>query len=177
MTKRKIALPLRWGRLALAVLVFIMFLIPTTKCFPSLLGYVFGLFAVISFVAVLRLCVHYTITEEFLIANFLGIPYRKIPWNRVGSAMYVHKWKDIVTKYSVLVRGMTPRSKTIYGRIIFVSLVGCQKYIPTYHNRLLFSLMHPFRTMCLWLPEPTKYPTDQILDTIKEYYTDFQIQP
>ena len=177
MTKRKIALPLRWGRLILAVIVFLMFLLTTVKCFPSLLGYVFGLYAVISLVAVLRLCVHYTITEECLIANFLGIPYRKISWERVESAMYVHKWKDFVSKYSAITRGMTPRSNIIYGRIIFVTLIGCPEYIPTYHHRVFFSLMHPFSTMCLWLPDPSKYPTDQILDTFKEYYPNFQIQP
>ena len=177
--KRKITLPIRWGRLIITGVVFLMFFTGFTLIsqvqFHSVLNYILGVYALILFLAALRLCIHYTITEEGLIAKFLYIPFWKIPWERVGCAMYVHKWKDIVPKY--FGKGILPWVETSYGKIIFVSLIGCEKYIPSYHIRLFFSLRHPFRTMCLWLPSSSKYPTYQIVDTIKEYYPELKIQP
>ena len=179
--KRKITLPIRWGQLIITSVIFLMFFTGFTLIsqvqFHSVLNYILGFYMLIFFVAVLRLCVHYTITEEGLIANFLYIPFRKIPWERVGCAMYVHKWKDVVPKYSALFSGMLLGQETSYGKIIFVSLIGCEKYIPSYHIRLFFSLRHPFRTMCLWLPSGSKYPTYQIVDTFQEYYPELKIQP
>jgi hypothetical protein len=177
--KRKITLPIRWGRLIITSVVFLMFFTGFTLIsqvqFHSVLNYILGVYALILFLAALRLCIHYTITEEGLIANFLYIPFRKIPWERVGRAMYVHKWKDIVPKY--FGKGILPWVETSYGKIIFVSLIGCEKYIPSYHIRLFFSLRHPFRTMCLWLPSGSKYPTYQIVDIFQEYYPELKIQP
>lgn len=177
--KRKITLPIRWGRLIITGVVFLMFFTGFTLIsqvqFHSVLNYIFGVYALILFLTALRLCIHYTITEEGLIANFLYIPFRKIPWERVGCAMYVHKWKDIVPKY--FGKGILPWVETSYGKIIFVSLIGCEKYIPSYHIRLFFSLRHPLRTMCLWLPSGSKYPTYQIVDTFQEYYPELKIQP
>lgn len=178
-TKRKITLPIRWGQLVMTGVFFLIllygFILISQVQFHSVLNYILGFYVLIFFVAVLRLCVHYTITAEGLIANFLYFPFRKIPWERVGCAMYVHKWKDIVLKY--FGRGILPWLETSYGKIIFVSLIGCEKYIPSYHIRLLFSLRHPFRTMCLWLPSGSKYPTYQIVDAFKEYYPELKIQP
>jgi hypothetical protein len=177
--KRKITLPIRWGRLIITSVVFLMFFTGFTLIsqvqFHSVLNYILGVYALILFLAALRLCIHYTITEEGLIAKFLYIPFRKIPWVRVGRAMYVHKWKDIVPKY--FGKGILPWVETSYGKIIFVSLIGCEKYIPSYHIRLFFSLRHPFRTMCLWLPSGSKYPTYQIVDIFQEYYPELKIQP
>lgn len=177
--KRKITLPIRWGRLIITGVFFLMFFTCVTHIsqvhFHSVLNYIFIFYALILFFAILRLCVHYTITEQGLIANFLYIPFRSIPWEQVGCAMYVHKWKDIVPKY--FGRGSLPRVKTSYGKIIFVSLVGCEKFIPSYHIRLFFSLRHPFRTMCLWLSSSSKRPDYPIVDAFKEYYPELKIQP
>ncbi len=179
--KRKITLPIRWGQLVITGVFFLIFLYGFIHIsqvqFHSVLNYILGFYMLIFFVAVLRLCVHYTITEESLIANFLCIPFRRIPWKSIGCAMYVHKWKDVVPKYSALFSGMLLRQETSYGKIIYVSLIGCEKYIPSYHIRLFFSLRHPFRTMCLWLPSDSKYPTYQIVDAFQEYYPELKIQP
>ena len=178
--KRKITLPIRWEQLVISAFFFrcfLAFISPPPMLFSSVWDYIFTFFALILLLAILRLCVHYTISDQFLIAKFLYIPFRRIRWKDIDYAIYVHKRKDIYLKYSVLFRGILPRIGTRYEQIIYVSLAGCSHYIPSYHIRLFHNLRHPFRTMCLWLPSGSKYPTYQIVDTFQECYPELKIQP
>lgn len=171
-------LPLRWGPLVFSAFIFLIFLnafINTMYVRPfSALHYILGLYVLILFGAVLRYCVHYAICDQYLVAQFLGIPFRFIRWESIGHAMYIHAWRDIVPKYSVLFGGIMPNLRNTYGQIIYVTLKGCPRYVPTYHIRFLHSMIHPFHTACIWLPDTTKH---QYIDFFRFFYPNLEIQP
>lgn len=128
-------------------------------------------FLVLCFIAALEAFipgVHYTISKEGLIIRWLNIPIRKICWDKVGRAEYIHIWKDTRRFYTNLERGPTS------GQIIYVTLKGCPYYHPSYEVRAWHNLLHPFRSMCLWLPRETKY---EYIDLFKEYFPLLEIQP
>lgn len=175
---KKYKVPLRIGNL----LFMSLFLCVTVKVFwgiifirpVSVLHFVIGAALVILCVGWLRSCVHYTFTNEFLVSNFLGVPFRKIRWEKIGHAMYVHAWKDIVPKYSAVFGGVMPVMGNSYGQMIYVTLKGCPRFIPSYHIRLLHSIIHPLHTACIWLPDSAKY---HYIDIFRQVYPDLEMQP
>ena len=175
---KKYTVPLRIGRL----LILSLFLCITGKVFLdimfdhtiSVLHIAMGAASVILGVGWLRCCVHYTFTEEFLVTNFLGIPFRGMRWENIGHAMYVHAWKDVLPKYSVVAGGIVPKIGNDYGQMIYVTLKGCPRLVPFYHIRLLHSMIHPFRTACIWLPESAKY---HYIDAFRQFYPELEMQP
>lgn len=140
----------------------------------SVLHVVIGFYLVILCIGWLRSCVHYTFTKEYLISNFLGIPFRKIRWNNIGHAVYVHAWKDIVPRYSMVFGGIVPNLSNTYGQIIYVTLKGRARFIPSCHIRFFHNIIHPFHTACIWLPDASRY---KYIDAFKECYPELELQP
>lgn len=116
-------------------------LLPKLYLIPIALAYIFGF---------LRAGIHYSIHSEGLVMRFWGIPLRKIPWIRVTTATYLHKWMDhrikIYRMGSHFLRGI------VYGRMIYITLDLCPDYWPMHQSRLLFSLRHPLTTCTIWIP-------------------------
>lgn len=176
--RTNITVPLRVGPLflSLALLCFLgkLFLQVVHIKPISLLHIVLGIYSLLSIISFMRACVNYSFTNECLVARFLGIPFRFIPWENIGRAQYLHAWRDILPKYSVVLGSVMPSLSGSYGQMIYVTLKRCPAYVPEYHVRLIHNIIHPFRTACIWLPYKSK---DFFIDSFKKCYPNLEIQP
>lgn len=89
----------------------------------------------------------YSYGPEGISVRFLGIPIRRIPWNRVGHAIYAFAWRDPGYPYFSRYRHM-PR----LGQIIYVTLPPSAGFCPDSDIRWLHRLLHPFTSFCIFLP-------------------------
>jgi hypothetical protein len=124
-----------------------VFVIP--QC-PSILKLFTVLLALVYTYAFLRTGIHYSIHEEYLLMRFWGIPLRKIPWIRVTTATFLHKWMD--HRFTHSARSVRLHRDIVYGRMIYITLDQCPDYCPESQSRLMFSLRHPLTTCTLWIP-------------------------
>ena len=173
-----IVTPIRWKNLAIVVLFLILFSYVLSggknpKQFTGLHLYIYLNLAVL-WISFLRIGVHYAFCTEHLEMRWFGIPIRKIRWNRVGKATYLHAWKDIILKHSTAAGGVIAVNGYNYEQIIYVTLRGCPPYLPKHEIRLFHNLLHPFRTACIWLPYATKY---QYIEAFRQCYPDLIMQP
>ena len=176
--KGKMIVPPRWRLLintavVLGIFCFILFKSLSLEPFPAFDVCVYICIAILTSVF-LRCGVHYAFCRDGLECRILGIPFRRIPWDKIGTAVYLHAWKDVQLKYSVVVHGVIGKIGITYEQIIYVTLKGCPKYRPRYEIRLFHNLLHPFRTACIWLPYATKY---QYIEAFREYYPKLEMQP
>lgn len=125
-------------------------------------------------VRLICLCVHHAFSDDYLEMRWLGISLRKVSWKSIENATYLHAWKDITLKYSRAVRGVLIEKGDTYGEIIYATLKGCPDYCPKYEIRLFHKLLHPFRTVCIYLPYTEKY---HYIDVFREHYPGLKIQP
>ena len=161
------------GFLGTAVMAWSVFAfaIPSGQLFPQLcllpiaLAYLFGF---------LRAGIHYSVHPKYLMMRFLGIPVRKIPWLRVTTATYLHKWMDHRVRLYHYHRGASFLRDITYGRMIYVTLDLCPDYWPMHQSRLLFSLRHPFTTCTIWIPYQQ---LQQVEDLFTRYCILFEKQP
>lgn len=82
------------------------------------------------FVVLLMYCRHYTITEQYLIVRFCGIPYRWIRWEKVSGVAYIAK--------------MTNRYGATFPRSILITLRPRLPFVESTHQALSWFL---FRNM------------------------------
>lgn len=175
--KRMTVVPLRWKSIAgtavlltLTLNIVIAFAEYDPFAVPHFI--VYAIFVVLAF-RFLRLGVHYAFCRDYLEARLFGIPFWRISWNRIATATYLHAWRDIQWKYSSALHGVVPDVGNTYEQIIYVTLKGCPQYHPQYEIRLLHNLLHPLRTVCIWLPYSSKY---HYLDEFKSCYPNLKIQ-
>ena len=176
--KKGTTVPLRVGKIVLSGFFLIVlgraFLgTANFKTSPGLSVFL-GVYVLFFLVALLRSCVHYEISERYLVAKFLGIPFRFIPWEKIAEAQYVHAFKDVRLKYAVLMKGIIPNVGHSYETIIYVTLKGCLPYIPLYHIRIFHNIAHPFGAACIWLPYKSK---DFFINSFRKQYPSLKIQP
>ena len=163
--------PPRWRTFGLSTTYFLTCLITFVMIEDkiSTLGYVF---IILFFIVLLfrSFCsgVNYTISDKSLTVNWLDIPLRNIPWNRIGHAIYLHAWIDPKSYFKRHEYGPT------YGQIIYISLHGCPRLHHKSQTRFWHNLLHPFHTACIWLPRDNKY---EYIDLFKNYYPNLEIQP
>lgn len=162
--------PPRWKEIWCALALFFIIVI---LCFGSQASTNLDITIKVILVAkfgidVLGAGVHYTITRERLIVKCLNIPLRTIRWKNISHAAYLHDWHDMISFSKWHIAG------TVYGHIIFLTLNGCPKYHPERQNRHWYSVRHPFRTVCIWLPEETRY---EYIDFFKACYPELEMQP
>lgn len=79
------------------------------------------------FIAFLMYCRHYSITEQFLIVRFFGIPYRWIRWEKVSGCAYISK--------------MTNRYGATYSTSIVITLRPRLPFVETTHQQLAWFLL------------------------------------
>lgn len=175
---RKMSVPPRWRLIMntaviLGIFCFILFKSLALEPFPAFDVCVSVCIAIL-ISAFLRSGVHYAFQNDCLEVRFLGIPFWRIPWDKIGTAAYLHAWKDISIKHSAAMGGVSATMGNTYGQIIYVTLKGCPKYHPRNEIRLFHNLLHPFRTACIWLPYATKH---QYIEAFREYYPKLEMQP
>lgn len=169
--KRILVTPCRWWQFGGSATLFLLCLViyAGIDAAPDNPGRIFlVVFLIILLINTIIPGVHYSITHEGIIVNWIGIPLRKIKWSQVGHAEYLHLWKDTRRFYTDLGRGL----KT--GQMIYVTLTGCPQYLPEYEYRAVHNRLHPFRAMSIWLPRETWY---EYMELFKEYYPELVIQP
>lgn len=125
-------------------------------------------FTMIPFVIwLLRLFVHYKLCEDGLQQCIMWCTVRKIPWEKVREAVLFHSWTD--WKLSQIsfkrYRGCVVEEK-VHGRMILVYLGDCPGYDPDRQPRLAFSLSHPLKSACIWVPA---YLEERILAHFEKY--------
>lgn len=170
--------PPRWKQLATS---FFLMYISWRFYFPvvrdvgfTVLVLPFGLFILASTIAFFRFGTHYAFCESYLEARFLWIPFRRIPWDKIEKATYLHVWKDIHLKHSSALGGGYVMKENTYEQIIYVTLKGCPSYDPKYQTRLIHNMLHPLRTACIFLPYNRKY---EFLDGFKSCFPSLKMQP
>ena len=145
------------------------FAIPSRQLLPPLFLIPMALVYTYAF---LRSGIHYSIHEEYLLMRFWGIPLRKIPWIRVTSATFLHKWMDHRFIHSA--RSVRLRRDIVYGRMIYITLDQCPDYCPESQSRLMFSLRHPLTTCTLSIPYRQ---SSRVEELFAKYCDRFEKQP
>lgn len=176
--KRITVVPLRWKPIAGTAFLFavvwnLVIAIADYRTF-SVTHYIVYVLFILSAFRLLRLGVQYAFCCDYLEARIFGIPFWRIPWDRIAAATYLHAWRDIQWKYSSAFHGAVPKVGITYEQIIYVTLKGCPPYHPQHEIRLLHNLLHPLRTACIWLPYSSKY---HYLDAFQACYPNLKIQP
>ena len=113
--------------------------------------------------------IHYRITEKYLWVCFACLPIRRIKWNRISGAQYVHAWRDPKMRYQ---RFSNPGPVT--GSIIYVTIDRCTPWIIQYTPRWRHNVAHPFRAFTIWLPYDRK---EYFIEAFKKHYPDLEMQP
>jgi hypothetical protein len=154
---------------ALFVWLVIAFVVPMGQLALAL--YVIPVF-LLNFFVFLRAGIHYSIHEEYLLMRFCWIPLRKIPWSRVKTATYLHKWMDI--QYKLVLRGSSSASNFVYGQMIYITLDDCPDYCPMSQVRFGFTLHHLLTTCTLCIPYRQ---SSRVEELFAKYCDRFEKQP
>ena len=164
--------PPRWKLLMLTSLFCVAFIYPWEGLEVSLkdlhsLGIVLIRAILIAYLFIS--CIHYRFTEKYLVVCFLYIPLRRICWQRITHAQFVHAWRDPKTRYQLFIN---PRNVT--GQIIYVTIDRCPRWYPRTTARGAHNILHPFRAFTIWLPYSRKR---YFIDSFKQHHPELEIQP
>ena len=85
----------------------------------------------------------YLLTEEGIHVLFLGLIVRKISWQSVAQAQYIHYLGRHSFRWG---------NQPMRDHLIYVTLHGCPRYRPIVENRIRHSLRHPLGAITIWLP-------------------------
>ena len=168
-----IMIPPRWTKLAFSLLFCICLCSVWESCFVSYADPVnLLLFAglLVNVYYILAFGTHCMFAQKHLIVCFLGLPVRKIPWDRIQKALYVHAWRDPQPRY----RHVPGQRLIVYGQIIYVTLDRCPQWFPRYTARWRHNIAHPIRALTIWLPYERKaYFTEEF----QKRYPALEFQP